>query len=389
LIDGFWRYEREPVVGRFHISGPIIDIESIGAGGGTIAKIDPVTNRLLVGPESAGADPGPVCYDIGGDRVTVTDCDLALGILDPDYFLGGRMKLNKAKALDTIKKQIAQPLGMDVLEAAAGIFEIITGHMSDLITKQVVASGYVPEEFTIYAFGGAGPVHAAAYSADLGVKKVYVFPTSAVFSAFGIATADIVHTHTQSYRYRMPVDPDRLNKTLNTIEDMLYERLRRENIPREAVEFRRIFHMRYRRQLNELPVVVPTKVYNQEDIQEIIREFNTRFDEVYGTGAGYQEAGIEIISFSVDAVGKMPKPRIKTEKPDGKDSSRARKSEREVFFPGFEKKFIQTRIYEYDLLKPGNFIEGPAIVESPITTVVIPPQVTAEMDIYRNLMLSI
>jgi len=389
LIDGFWRYEREPVVGRFHISWPIIDIESIGAGGGTIAKIDPVTNRLLVGPESAGADPGPICYDIGGDKVTVTDCDLVLGILDPDYFLGGRVKLNKTKALENIKKKIAEPLGMDVVEAAAGVYQIITGHMSDLIRKQVVASGYIPEEFNIYAFGGAGPVHAAAYSSDLGIKKVFIFPTSAVFSSFGIATADIAHTHTQSYRYRMPVDPDRLNKILNEIEDMLYERLSHENVSRETVEFRRIFHMRYRRQLNELPVVVPAKVYNEEDIQEIIKEFNRRFDEVYGAGAGYQEAGVEIISFSIDAVGKMPKPILKTEKSVGKDSSRARKGNREVFFPGFEKKLIKTNIYEYDLLKPGNIVEGPAIVESFVTTVLVPPSVIAEMDVYKNLMLTI
>lgn len=389
LINGLWRYEREPVVGRFHISWPIIDIESIGAGGGTIARVDPVTNRLLVGPESGGADPGPICYDIGGDKVTVTDADLILGILDPDYFLGGRMKLNKEKALEYMEKQIAKPLGMDVVEAAAGIFEITTGHMSDLIRKQVVASGYIPEEFNIYAFGGAGPVHGAAYSSDLNIKTMYVFPTSAVFSAFGIATADIMHTHTQSYRYRMPVDPGRLNQTLKVIEDSLYERLERENVSREKVEFRRIFHMRYRRQLNELPVVVPTKVYNEADIQEIMKEFNIRFDEVYGSGAGYQEAGIEIISFSVDAIGKMPKPPIKSEKAGGEDPSGALKGQREVYFTNPTNKFLQARIYEYDLLKPENQIEGPAVVESPITTVLIPPKVMAEMDEYRNLKLSL
>lgn len=390
LRDGLWRYDHQPVVGRFHITWPIMDIESIGAGGGTISVVDPVTKRLLVGPKSAGADPGPVCYDIGGDKVTTTDADLILGILDPDYFLGGRMKLNKEKAIAAMKKQIAEPLGMEVVEAAAGIFEITTGHMSDLIRKQVVASGYVPEEFIIYAFGGAGPVHAAAYSADLNIKSVYVFPTSAVFSAFGIATADIMHTHSQSFRYRMPVDPQKLNATLQEIEDRLTARMQRQGIPREDLKFRRIFHMRYRRQLNELPVVVPTREYNEQDILEIMATFNTRFDEVYGEGAGYQEAGIEIISFSVDAIGKMPKPPLKVEQGVGTaDASSALKGRREVYFAAPVRAWCRTTIYEYDGLNPGNVIKGPAIVESPITTILIPGEVMAEMDMYRNIKLSL
>jgi len=154
LIDGHWRNMLDSIVGRFHVSWPMMDIQSIGAGGGTISTVDPVTGQLRVGPKSAGAAPGPVCYGAGGQHPTVTDADLILGFLDPDYFLGGRMKLNKALAEKAMREKIAEPLGMDVVEAAAGIYEIINASMSDLIRKQVVTTGRIPAEFVIYSFGG-------------------------------------------------------------------------------------------------------------------------------------------------------------------------------------------------------------------------------------------
>ncbi|MGH7833717.1 MAG: hydantoinase/oxoprolinase family protein, partial [Candidatus Binatia bacterium] len=138
ITEGYWRYAQEPIVERFRMIQPIIDIESIGAGGGTIARVDPDTGRLLVGPRSAGASPGPVCYDTGGEEVTVTDADLALGIIDPDYFLGGRKALDKEKTLKAIEQKIARPLKLKVLEAAAGIHDIVNSKMADLIRRQVV-----------------------------------------------------------------------------------------------------------------------------------------------------------------------------------------------------------------------------------------------------------
>ena len=183
ITEGYWRYAQEPIVERFRMLQPIIDIESIGAGGGTIAQVEAETGRLLVGPRSAGASPGPVCYDAGGEQVTVTDADLALGIIDPNYFLGGRKNLNKEKSLRAIEEKIARPLKLKVHETAAGIYDIVNAKMSDLIRRQVVRTGYLPEEFVIYAFGGAGPVHAAGFAAELGIKQIYIFATSPVFSA--------------------------------------------------------------------------------------------------------------------------------------------------------------------------------------------------------------
>lgn len=385
ITDGFWRYARSPIVARFHITWPMIDIESIGAGGGTIAWIDPITNRLRLGPKSAAADPGPVCYDARGTEPTVTDADLVLGILDQDYFLGGRMKLNIEKARRAIKEKIADKLGMDVVQAAGGIFDVINGHMSDLIRKQVVRTGHIPEEFVIYSFGGAGPVHATAYGSDLGVEKVIVFPTSSVFSSFGIAAADIIHTYTTSYRYSMPVSPEVMNAKIKDIEDRLYVAMEREGVPRRDVSFRRIFYMRYKRQLNELMVQVPVKVYDDDDIASISDEFEKRYEEVYGEGSAYREAGIEIISINVDAIGKTIKPAIRTyPSASTVPPKEALKGKREVYFSS-AKKFVKTNIYQYENLRPANIIDGPSIIETPITTIVVPPDKQGVVDKYMNI----
>ncbi|MBI3077817.1 MAG: hydantoinase/oxoprolinase family protein [Deltaproteobacteria bacterium] len=387
LVDGYWRYQRDPVVERFHVSWPMIDIHSIGAGGGTVAWIDPVTNRLRLGPRSAGADPGPVCYDAGGTEPTVTDTDLLLGYLDPDYFLGGRMRLNRARAERAIWERIGQPLGMDVIEAAAGIYEIINGHMSDLIRKQVVTTGALPKEFALYTFGGAGPVHAAAFARDLGVGEIYVFPASAVFSSFGVAAADVVHTRTASARHPLPTDPEVLSQQLGRMEEALLRVMAREGFREEQVSFRRTFLMRYRRQVNELEVEAPTGRYTEAEVRAVMERFERRYEEVYGTGSAYRDAGMEVISFRVDAIGPTTKPALKAYPPGSpRPPSDARKGSRQAFFPA-EKDFCLTAVYEYGRLQPGNRLEGPAIVETPVTTVVIPPGAETQVDQYLNLSL--
>ena len=389
IVDGFWRYAREPVVERFHLSWPMIEIESIGAGGGTISKVDPASGRLMVGPSSAGADPGPVCYNMGGTDPTISDVNVVLGYLNPDYFWSGRRKLDKKAAEKAIREKIAVPLKMDVIEAAAGIYDIINAHMSDLIKKQVARAGHVPEEFVIYSFGGAGPLHAAAYGEEIGAQKVYIFPTSAVFSAFGVASADIVHTYTFSYRYAMPVEPDVINKRLNEIKKFLLEKLVREGVNPKDVEYRQTFYMRYRRQLNELDVPVPAKTYSAKDIQKIMADFDKRYEEVYGEGTAYREAGTELISITIDAVARAVKPIIKEFAAGGKSSKAALKGQRQVYFGGKTKKFVNTNLYDYRKLKPNNVVEGPAIIETPITTIVVPPEKVASVDKYGDVLIDV
>jgi N-methylhydantoinase A len=294
ITEGYWRYAQEPIVERFRMQQPIIDIESIGAGGGTIAQVEVETGRLLVGPRSAGASPGPVCYDAGGEQVTVTDCDLALGIIDPNYFLGGRKSLNKEKALNAIDENIARPLKLKTHEAAAGVYDIVNAKMSDLIRRQVVRTGYLPEEFVIYAFGGAGPVHAAGFAAELGIKKIYIFATSPVFSAFGAAAADVIRTRVMSCQYVMPADPAVINRRLDTIEKEMAGAMTGEGFKANQVEFRRYFTMRYRRQTAGVEMPGSFDRFNAKRISEMQSAFEKKYQELYGVGAGYAKAGIEI-----------------------------------------------------------------------------------------------
>ncbi|TAK00648.1 hydantoinase/oxoprolinase family protein [bacterium] len=389
ITEGYWRYAQEPIVERFRVLQPIIDIESIGAGGGTVARVDAETGRLLVGPKSAGASPGPVCYDAGGEEVTVTDADLALGIIDPNYFLGGRKVLNKEKAVKTIEEKIARPLKLKVHEAAAGIYDIVNAKMSDLIRRQVVRTGYLPEEFAIYAFGGAGPVHAAGFAAELGVKKIYIFSTSPVFSAFGAAAADVIHTRVVSCQYLLPADPAALNKRLDAIEGDLHEIMTGEGFRRGQLEFQRFFTIRYRRQTAGVELPLPWERFSAKRVAELQQSFEKKYEELYGVGAGYTKAGIEISAIRVDAVGLVAKPRLKASRARKSSIASARKGKREIFFTRPERKLIDTQVYDYTFLGAGARVKGPAVIELPFTTTLVPPGFRVTVDDYLNLVMEI
>ena len=389
ITEGYWRYAQEPIVERFRMLQPIIDIESIGAGGGTIAQVESETGRLLVGPRSAGASPGPVCYDGGGEQVTVTDADVALGIIDPDYFLGGRKKLNKEKALRTIEEKIARPLKLKVHEAAAGVYEIVNAKMSDLIRRQVVRTGYLPEEFVIYAFGGAGPVHASGFAAELGIKKIYIFATSPVFSAFGAAAADVIRTRVMSCQYILPADPAVINQRLESIEKEMGTAVVGEGFKPNQIEFRRFFTIRYRRQSAGVEMPVSWDRFNVKRMAEMQGAFEKKYEELYGVGAGYAKAGIEISEIRVDAVGKVAKPRLSTQRKKQFDVRAARKGRRPVYFTRPERKYFDTPVYDYEKLAVGAVIKGPAVIELPFTTTLIPPKHRVSADAYMNLVMEV
>jgi N-methylhydantoinase A len=387
ITDGFWKYAEEPIFDRFRILQPIAEVESIGAGGGTLARVDAVTGRLLVGPQSAGARPGPVCYDEGGEQVAVTDVDLLLGYLDPAYFLGGRKKLNQAKAEQAVRAQLAEPLGMDVVEAAAGVYEIINNKMSDLIRRQIVKSGYLPEDFVLYAFGGAGPVHAVGFAKELGIRQIYVFPTSPVFSAFGAATADVVHARVMTYQARMPVETEGFNQRLEAIERELLALMESEHFRREQVSFRRFVSMRFRRQTYGVELALPWARLDEGKVKELGRVFEAKYEDLYGVGAGFSEAGMEIDSLRVDAVGAVPKPLLVeargAEGPAG--PARTQKGTRRAYFGG---RWLETAIHDYTAMQPGSTAAGPAIVEAPLTTIVLPPGYQGTLDGFHNLIIT-
>lgn len=388
IANGREQFQRDPLADRFRVIQPMIDVESIGAGGGTIARVDTVTRRLLLGPDSAGADPGPACYGAGGDLPTITDADLVLGFLDPDYFWGGRRKLSVELAEKAIHKHVAEPLGMTVVEAAGGIYELINHQMSNLIRKKVGQVGSSSERFVIYAFGGAGPVHCAWYAAQLGIPRVYNFMASPVFSSFGIATSDIIHSQLSSFYTPLPCDPELLNAHVEAQQNQLLDVMRREGAASGDVEFVTTFHMRYRRQLNELPLVVPNIPYDAEAIDRILVDFGRRYEEVYGAGSGYARAGVELVSIAVDAVMRTPKPQLaaSSSPTDGEtpEPQRTRQA-----WSVRDSAFIETAIYDFDALRPGHRIEGPSIIEAEIGNIVIPPSTTGTVDEYNNVIIDV
>jgi N-methylhydantoinase A len=321
--------------------------------------------------------------------VTVTDCDLALGIIDPDYFLGGRKRLNKDRAVRAIDEKIARPLKLKIHEAAAGVYDIVNAKMSDLIRRQVVRTGYLPEEFVIYAFGGAGPVHASGFAAELGIKRIYIFATSPVFSAFGGAAADVIRTRVMSCQYVLPFDPAAMNQRVDAIEKEMAVAMSGEGFKASQVEFRRYFTMRYRRQSAGVEMPASFERFNAKRVEEILAAFEKKYADLYGVGAGYTKAGIEISEIRVDAVGKVAKPKLSAKRKGGGHARTALKGKRPVFFARPQRKFIDTPVYDYPRLAVGAVVRGPAIVELPFTTTLVPPEHKVTVDRYRNLVMEV
>jgi N-methylhydantoinase A len=272
-------------------------------------------------------------------------------------------------------------------EAAAGVFDIVNAKMSDLIRRQVVRTGYLPEEFVIYAFGGAGPVHAAGFAAELGIKQIYIFATSPVFSAFGAAAADVIRTRVISCQYILPADPALINQRLAAIEEEMGAAICAEGFKRKQVEFRRFFTMRYRRQTAGVELPVDFDRFNAKRVTQLQDAFENKYEELYGTGAGYTKAGIEISEMRVDAVGKVAKPRLSVKRKAAGNTRAALKGKRRVFFTRPARKFIDTPVYDYARLGAGATLKGPAIIELPFTTTLVPPEHKITVDPYMNLVM--
>lgn len=386
IVNGEPQFAAAPLVDKYHILSPMVDIVSIGAGAGSIAWIEPKTGVLRVGPQSAGAEPGPVCYGTGGVNPAVADADLILGRLDPDYFLGGRMKLDKDRAIAAMEQKIARPLKMSPVEAAMAVVDIIDAHMADLVRKITIGRGYDPRNFHLLSFGGAGPLHVGSYARDVRVQSAIIPRTAGVFSAFGISGADMVHIKEISDPMVMPGDVNRINKNFTELEAELVEKLKVDGFPEEKIKLSRFIEMRYRRQVHGIFCPVPRKTYQAKDLSGLVEVFDQIYEQKYGKGTAYREAGTEATTFRVAAVGPMTKPTLKEYPQGSADPSAASKGKRPVYFKEF-RELRPCHIYEYDLLRPRNKIEGPAIVESNDTTAVIHPGQSAVVDNYLNLIL--
>jgi N-methylhydantoinase A len=361
---------------------PLIDIHTIGAGGGSIAWLDKM-NALHVGPQSAGADPGPACYDRGGTEPTSTDADVVLGYLNPDYFLGGEIKLVPELAEKAIKEKVADPLGMDVKEAAKAIRTIIDHNMVDGISVVSVQRGEDPRKYALVAAGGAGPVHAASLAKTLGIKKILVPRSSSIFCALGGIIADLRHDFVKSVMTRANIaDPESLTAHFREMETSGDAYLEQEGISKEDRYYRRSMDMRYKGQFHEVEVTLDEDEANltKEVLESLVERFNDKHEELY---AYRDNVETEIINLRLAAYGKVVTPSRKEQASVGKDTDQLVKAKRDVYFDDRDS-FISTPIYDGDAMGVGNVVKGPAIVEQSTTTIVIPPKARLELTPYGD-----
>lgn len=374
---------------QFTISVPQVQVNAIGGGGGAIAWIDDGGN-LKVGPNGAGANPGPAAYGQGGAEPTITDADILLGIVNPEYFLGGRKKLDRGMSERAVQTRVAEPLGLTIEEAAAAIYTIATAQAGDLIRRVVVNEGYDPRDFALYAFGGAAPAHCCAYSRDIGAQEIVVplGSTASTFSAYGLATSDVVLTAELSRPANFPVPAAAVNEVFVALEADLTRRLSRQGVEFTHVSVERVADIRYTLQLAEVSTPVSGGVLRDEDIVRLADDFESLYERLYGLGAGFRDAGLQLITYRVVATGHLPFQASLPSVP-ARDGGEARaKSKRKVLLDP-EAGWQEAAVFDYRDLRWGHELVGPAVVEAPTTTVALTDDAHATVDRFGNLSITL
>jgi len=373
------------VMARFEVLTPRVDIQSIGAGGGTIAWFDSASASIKFGPESAGSKPGPVFYGQGGTRVTLADAWLSLGYLDPNQFLGGRIRVDSNAAKSAIETQLAQPLGVSVTEAALAVVELANHHMSDAIKVYLAARGLDISDFVMFAFGGGGPMHAAAYGELSGVKQTYLVANAMVFSALGIALADTKHKHQVTLLAREPFDLKHLVASFADLEQRLIKQFEREGEPSSSVKMRYFLDLRYRGQVHELTVEIPGPQWiTTHGMSGIRSSFERRYRSVYG-GASVSAAysSIELVGLGVDGIAEHPKPSLRSGKPMGTIAPRGYRNACFKMTQGLQK----VPVYADEDLRPHQELQGPAFVQNDYLTMILLPGQIGQVDEFGNLVI--
>jgi len=373
IVDGKPLLSTNHEAGGYHITTSMVEIRAIGAGGGSIAKIE--GGLLKVGPESARAKPGPACYGLGGERPTVTDADVVLGIIEPGSFLGGRMKLDREAAVKAIRTQIADPLGMTVEKAASGIRRIVDAHMADTLREVTIGRGHDPREFVLFAYGGAGPVHCAGYGAELGVSRIVVPLTSMAHSAYGALVSDVNHSVQRSLLLHgggggrpleQGLSAEAIEAHFVELDSSCIAAMHRAAIDDQDIVLTRTISVRYRRQTNDLGIELPPGKCTPEVLKELVGRFERTYEAMYGAGSGFPQAGIEIANLRVQAIGKTHRPSLK--KAAAKSNTQA--STRSIFEPILER-WVSASIYQWEGLPSGFEVKGPAVIEHPETSLFI------------------
>jgi N-methylhydantoinase A len=387
IQDGEIEYAREPMVDRFHYVAPKIEVVSIGSGGGSIVTIDPKTMTPQVGPRSAGARPGPVCYGQGGTEPTLTDVLLLIGYMDPNTFLGGSIKLDIENARRVFKSKIADPLGMSVEEAAFGIYRVACAQITDLIHEITVERGLDPRDFVLHAFGGTCGLLCGVFGQELSVRRVVVPYTASVNCAFGLVAADIVHEYSVTRVLSAPVPAADINAIYAPMIERAKKELASEGFAGNRMQLNWSVDFRYSRQVHEVttPVRAATPL-DDAGVKRLIDDFEALYERKYGRGSAYRDAGMEMTSFRLSARGLMARPSIEKEKLGSEAPNGARMGKRKVFVEAANG-MAEAEIYDFTKLAPGNVMRGPAVIHTPITTIVLQAKQTGCMDAYRNIVI--
>jgi len=374
-------YDFHPVIDRWLVSVPMVHLVTLGAGGGSIASFDRLYNAVKIGPESAGSDPGPACYDQGGLRATVTDADLLLGYLDPANYASGRIKLNPARARFAIEESLSDDLNLDALAIAKLIKQTVDHNMANGIATELRSRGYAPEQFTLLAYGGNGPLHCCGIANALGVSRVLAPPFSSVFSALGAGNVDQLHIH-ESSTYTVLFhtglrtllnDYQRLNSTIAELERRGKEDLVRQGVAPEHVAHRLEFDMRYGNQRVETAVTTDlSRIQSPQDVLALIRQFHQRYGERFGEGSQATESGVRINTIRVTSYVRLDKVDFKNIQPLDEKRAVEPVGERLCHYVGFDQP-LPTLVYDEAALQPGSYVEGPAVVTTRATTYLVEP----------------
>lgn len=386
VSDGEIETASNPMVGRHHYQFPKKDVHSIPIAGGSIVSLDE-KGIPSVGPESAGSDPGPVCYGQGGERTTVTDVDLIKGYFSPDHFLGGDHDMEPEAARDAFRTQIAEPLNMDVDTAAAEIYELTNSMIVDFIRETTVEKGIDPREFLLSSIGGAAGMHAASIARKLDIPKVMIPATASVHSALGLLSTNLTYERSQTQELTTPFDPSDIAKGFSPLVTDVRELLLEDDFDESEITIQTEISMRYARQVHEIRTPIEYEdAPTESDIEETIDRFEERYEQRYGAGSKYKKEGIELTGFHVRGIGHLPDPELGID--TTVETQDARIDTKEIHFAAADGR-TETPIYDFTALPVEKQLHGPAVIVTPVTTIVVNPGDVAELDSHRNLTIDI
>jgi N-methylhydantoinase A len=373
---------------QYEFQTPTVDVRSIGSGGGSLIRHEPIAGTLKVGPESAGALPGPACYGRGGTEATVSDADLVLGYINPVGFAGGEMTLDLAAA-EAALLAAGEPLGFDARATAAAAVRIVDNQMADAIRLASVQQGHDPRRFDLYAYGGGGGVHAAAIARELGMRRVVV-PLSDLasgWSAFGVAGSEALIIEQVSVGMTAPFDPAEVNERWAQLEQLVAERMQSQGIPGERIRLSRFAEMRYPLQINQVQVPAPDGEYDEATLVALIAAYEREYARLFGEGTGYAEAGYAITSLRVEGRAQITEHRLGARADAGEPAAVSPTEHRDVTFVGPQTETVSAAVYDGTELTPGARLAGPAVVGLPNTSVVVPADATLVADSFGSLVL--